>query len=64
MILFDTLDAERKLMRSGFDKEKADEIIEVIKDSQTDLVTKSDLKLVYIAIVCSPFLPEIFKLIK
>lgn len=42
---FDTHAAYVSLINVGFDEKKATQLLETIKDSQDDLVTKSDLKM-------------------
>lgn len=40
---FDTHAAYVSLINAGFDEKKATQLIETIKDSQTDLATKTDI---------------------
>ena len=60
VIQFDTMEAVDRLTKKGFELDQAREIVSVVRDSQLNLVSKDDLKLVYIAIVASPFLPRVF----
>ena len=58
---FDTQDAVKSLKDKGFTDIQADEIVNTIKNSQTNLLTRTDLKFIYIAILLSPWFPEIVK---
>ena len=40
--MFDTLSASRRLESRGFTREQSEEIVEIVRDAQSDLFTKKD----------------------
>lgn len=41
---FDTLEAVKRLEVKGFTRQQAEEVVNVVKDAQNELVTKGDLR--------------------
>jgi len=44
-VTFDTMNAVRRLESKGYTRQQAEEVVEVIKDAQSELFTKKDAEI-------------------